>query len=116
VTAREITDEVRAARDAGAAVVHVHEPLNADGSRRPGAEAWLEIARIIRQECDVIYQHGQGGSPYILWENDVPPVPPEEPGRGMHDKGIDGLEHTFYKGNNKKTIYQLSIHGEWCMK
>jgi hypothetical protein len=35
---------------------------------------------------------------------------------GMHDKGIDGLEHTFYKGDNKKTIYQLSIHGEWCMK
>ena len=35
---------------------------------------------------------------------------------GMHDKGIDGLEHTFYKGDNKKTIYQLSIHDEWCMK
>jgi len=35
---------------------------------------------------------------------------------GMHDKGIDGLEHTFYKSDNKKTIYQLSIQESYKTK
>lgn len=35
---------------------------------------------------------------------------------GMHDKGIDGLEHTFYKSDNRKTIYQLSIQKTYQTK
>ena len=35
---------------------------------------------------------------------------------GMHDKGIDGLERTFYESDKKKTIYQLSIQKTYKSK
>lgn len=35
---------------------------------------------------------------------------------GIHDKGIDGFEHTFSKNDNPKTIYQLSIQKDYRNK
>ena len=35
---------------------------------------------------------------------------------GIKDKGIDGLEHTFYRTGARKTIYQLSIQKDYRRK
>jgi len=35
---------------------------------------------------------------------------------GSHDKGIDGLEHTFCRSTNKKWVYQLSIQKTYRQK
>ncbi len=66
-TAKEIADSVRQARDAGAAVTHVHEPYPKQGAPPYGSdvEAWLEVAQLIRQTSDIVYEHGQGGVPYF---------------------------------------------------
>src|SRR5579871_5531532 len=31
---------------------------------------------------------------------------------GVKDKGIDGLDHTFYQSSDDKTIYQISIESD----
>ena len=35
---------------------------------------------------------------------------------GLHDKGIDGFEHTFHKSDSNKVIYQLSIQKTYQQK
>ncbi|MBI4297234.1 MAG: 3-keto-5-aminohexanoate cleavage protein [Chloroflexi bacterium] len=66
-TARETADSLRQARDAGAAVAHVHEPYPKEGAPPIGTdiEAWLEVAEHIRESTDIVYEHGQGGVPYF---------------------------------------------------
>lgn len=79
VTPREIADSAREACDAGASVVHVHQPL-VEGAKIPPAwndEAWLEVAQLIHQESDVIFQHGQGGMPFIRGARMFPEPTPE---------------------------------------
>ena len=62
-TIKEVADSSKAAHDAGAAVVHVHQPEVKGGSSSPfNKEAYLDLTRQIRQ-CDVIYEH-RGPGPY----------------------------------------------------
>ena len=79
VTAKEIADSAHAARDAGATIVRANEPLTNETTNTLGfnGEAWLELANLIRQGTDVIYEHGTFGRPYFNMEHFEPPAPPE---------------------------------------
>ncbi|OGA42403.1 MAG: hypothetical protein A3G24_22155, partial [Betaproteobacteria bacterium RIFCSPLOWO2_12_FULL_62_13] len=63
-TIREVADSIRGARDAGAAVVHVHVPETTGGSQNSPfiREKYLELLRLIRQ-TDVIYEY-RGPGPF----------------------------------------------------
>jgi len=78
-TAEEISDAVRDVRNAGASIVHVHEPLMKGQQDTLGynIDGWLELARLIREKSDIIYEHGEGGFPYMKVEMRKPPVDPK---------------------------------------
>lgn len=68
MTPEETAKEAKRAMEAGAAVVHFHEPWV--GGRPGGLAAWRECAKLMREECgDLVIEHGQAGSPYgIGWD------------------------------------------------
>jgi 3-keto-5-aminohexanoate cleavage enzyme len=59
VTPREIAEAVAEAAEAGAAVAHIHAR---DAEERPTADPWVyaEIAREIRERCDIVVQASTG--------------------------------------------------------
>ena len=83
-TATEIADSVAAARDAGAALAHVHPPTTtpAEGPAALHVENWRLVRRLVRERTDVIFEHGLGGLPYILFEHNTQGTPTEEQRKG----------------------------------
>lgn len=79
-TALETAESVREARDAGAAVTHVHAPFQS-GREGPAAfhvDGWRELAELVRGRTDIVFEHGQGGLPFIVWDHSTQKHPTEE--------------------------------------
>lgn len=73
-TAREIADSVTAARNAGASITHVHAPqTTGKGPATYEREAWLEVTSLIRAGSDIVFEHGQGGTPYVIFDHTTQP-------------------------------------------
>ena len=50
-----------AARKAGASIVHLHGPVDSEGTTIP--DGWARLAEDIRQRCDVLIDFGRASSP-----------------------------------------------------
>jgi 3-keto-5-aminohexanoate cleavage enzyme len=90
-TAEAISDSVRAACDAGAAVMHVHPPVTPGEQGPPGfdGDAWLAVARLVRRKSNIVFEHGLGGMPYIVYE--FPGMPADKKNR-TYDIGAEKPE------------------------
>lgn len=69
VNPRDIADQAIAAAHAGAAIVHLHARREKDGMPTGDTDAWMEILRRIKGECDVVANMTTGGSTYMKIED-----------------------------------------------
>lgn len=73
MTPEQTAKEAKSAMEAGAAVVHFHEPWI--GGKPGGLAAWQEGAKLIREICgDVVIEHGRGGKPYSIGSSGGGPI------------------------------------------
>jgi 3-keto-5-aminohexanoate cleavage enzyme len=79
-SAQEIADSLAEARAAGASITHVHPPVSADPAvpARINMDGWLEVRRLVSEASDIIYEHGAGGQPYLMFHHGSHPKPPDE--------------------------------------
>jgi len=86
-----IAKEAKLAHDAGAAVIHFHEPFQ-DG-KPMGLKGWQDCAKAIREMAgDVIIEHGQGGQPYSVGSMGRVPIHERDPKNDLKIEHANGTE------------------------
>jgi uncharacterized protein (DUF849 family) len=74
ITAEEIADAALGAREAGAAIVHLHARNPRTGQPDQTPEAFEPFLRVIKQRSDVVINITTGGSPSMLVEERLKPA------------------------------------------
>lgn len=74
VTPQQIANEAVAATKAGAAIVHLHARMPADGRPVQTPEAFLEFTRDIKERCDGVINITTGGAPNMTVQERMQPA------------------------------------------